>query len=279
MLKIIQATLAKFMADECLRMAAALAYYTLFSLPALLLFAVTIAGFFVSRDRVSQNVTRYFEQSLGESGAAQIQTMLEHAGEPGRGFLGSLLGMSILLFGATGAFVEMQAALNRIWKVQPDPPEKQWLSFITKRVLSIAMVLIVAMLLLTSLVLTWMLAIFREAVHEVTPDWLSAQVLSISNTLASLIIITLLFAAIFKYVPDVRLAWRDVVAGAFLTAVLYVLGKSLLNSYLYYADPLSVFGAAGSLALILLWIYYSALVVFLGAEFAQVTAAQHETKA
>lgn len=278
MWRTVQETLAKFLADNCPQMAAALAYYAIFSLPALLLFSVSIAGMFVSRDDVAQTLAAYSQQSLGDVGAKQIQVMLDHVSNPKHRVLGSTLSMGILLFGATGAFVEMQSAFNRIWKVPDKPRAGVWRTFFTKRLFSLAMVLGVACLLLVLLMTTWLLGIFGELVNTVTPDWLSKQLLSVANTIMSLAVITLLFTGIFKYVPDVQLGWRDVIAGAFLTAVLYVLGKSLLGFYLRYADPLSVFGAAGSLALILLWVYYSALIVFLGAEFAQVTAQQHANR-
>lgn len=278
MWRTVQETLTKFLADDCPQMAAALAYYAIFSLPALLLFSVSIAGLFVSRDDVARTLASYSQQSLGDVGAKQIQVMLDHVSNPEHRLLGSTLSMGILLFGATGAFVEMQWAFNRIWQVPGSRPGNAWRAFFTKRLLSLVMLLGVALLLLVLLVATWLLGVFGELIHNVTPDWLSKQLLNVANTIMSLVLITLLFTAIFKYVPDVRLGWRDVIAGAFLTAVLYVLGKSLLGLYLRYADPLSVFGAAGSLALILLWIYYSALIVFLGAEFAQVTAQRHKTK-
>lgn len=270
--RIVRETWNNFQRDECSRMAAALAFYFVFSLPALLLFTVTIAGFFVSRDDVSASLTGYFQQSLGRTGADQIETMLHQANRPGRGWLSSTIGLVILLFSAMGALSEMQSALNRIWKVPTPVTDHRWRRFFGKRLLSLAMLLSVAFLLLTSLILSWLLSVFGEAVQSRIPNWLSVQLLGTLHNLTSLAIITLLFAAIFQYVPDLRLAWRDVIAGAFLTAVLFVVGKGLLSYYFTFVDPASVFGAAGSLALVLLWIYYSALIVFLGAEFAHVTA-------
>jgi membrane protein len=179
--------------------------------------------------------------------------------------------MIVLLVGASGVLLELQTALNRAWGVQPEP-HGGWRLFILKRVFSLGMLLGIAFLLLASLVASWLLAEFGAWIDAHAPAGLSSRVIWALNATLSLSIITLLFAAILKFVPDAQIAWSDVWAGAIATSVLFVLGKFGLGVYFSYADPTSAFGAAGSLALLLLWIYYSAMILFLGAEFTQVLA-------
>jgi membrane protein len=275
MFRALRQTWTEFNQDECPRMAAALAYYTLFALPALLVLTVTVAGFFVQKEEVAASLTAYFEESIGPAAAKEITTMIGRAGQTGNGLLGSAMGIVLLLVGATGALAELQNALNRIWEVRPDPKQSGWGTFIVKRMLSLGMLLGVAFMLLTSLVISWLLSAFAQQIQNWAPEWLSSTALWALNAGVSLAIIALLFAGIFKYVPDATIGWREVWPGALLTAVLFVIGKSLFGVYLAYANPTSAFGVAGSLALILLWIYYSALIVFIGAEFTEVWARQH----
>jgi membrane protein len=270
--QVIRQTLTEFVADECPRLAAALAYYAIFSLPALLVLIVALAGLFADREQVTGRLTSYMQQTMGETGARQVQTMLQQASQPGRGLVGSLVGLVTLVAGATGVLLELQTALNRAWGVEPDPQQGGVRAFLWKRTLSLAMVLGIAFLLLVSLVASWLLSEFRVLVHQWSPDWMSRPVVQAIDVVTSLAIITLLFAALLKYLPDARLAWADVWAGAVLTSLLFVAGKFALGTYLSVSDPTSAFGAAGSLALVLLWIYYSAMIFFLGAEFTQVLA-------
>jgi membrane protein len=272
MWRILRQTLTEFSQDECPRLAAALAYYAVFSLPALLALIVAIAGLFADKEQVTGRLTSYMEQTMGQTGAKQIETILEQAHKPGHGLVASVVGLVTLAAGATGVLLELQTALNRAWGVEPDPRQGGIQSFLFKRALSLAMVLGIAFLLLVSLVVSWLLKEFSGLVHQWTPDWMSQSLVQAIDVAASLAIITLLFAALLKYLPDVHLAWADVWAGAVLTSLLFVAGKFGLSTYLAYADPTSAFGAAGSLALLLLWIYYSAMIFFLGAEFTQVVA-------
>jgi membrane protein len=272
MWQVIRQTFSEFVEDECPRLAAALAYYAIFSLPALLALIVAVAGMFASQEQVAGRLTAYMQQTMGDTGAKQIETMLQEAGKPGRGLVGSLVGIVTLVAGATGVLIELQTALNRAWKVEPDKNQGGIRSFFMKRVLSLAMVLGIAFLLLVSLVASWLLSEFSGYVREWSPAWMSQGLVHAIDLGVSLAIITLLFAALLKYLPDVRLAWADVWAGAVLTSILFVVGKFALGTYLGFSDPTTAFGAAGSLALVLLWIYYSSMIFFLGAEFTQVLA-------
>jgi membrane protein len=179
-----------------------------------------------------------------------------------------------LLFGAVGAFVELQNALNRVWDVAPDPEQGGLRRLIGQRIMSFGMLLTIVFLLLVSLVVSAALSALGDAVGAMLPAALSGVALQAINFAASLAVVTLLFALLFRYVPDAEIAWRDVWIGALATATLFTIGKFLLGLYLGRSDPGSAFGAAGALALLLVWIYYSAIILFLGAEFTQAQAAQ-----
>jgi membrane protein len=272
MLRTIRQTLTEFSQDECPRLAAAMAYYAIFSLPALLVLVVAVAGIVADGEQVGRRLTTFFQESLGQAGAKQIETMLSQASQSGRGWWGSLVGLAMLVVGATGVLVELQTALNRVWGVQPADERGGVRAFLMKRVLSLGMVLGIAFLLLISLVLSWLLGEFGGWMRGWLPTWLSGGVLQGLDVVGSLLVIALLFAAMLKFLPDVRLSWRDVGPGALLSAVLFTVGKYGLSVYLTWSDVTSAYGAAGSLALVMLWIYYSAMIFFLGAEFTQVLA-------
>ncbi len=272
MLALLKQTFAEFSRDECPRMAAAMAYYAVFSLPALLVIVISIAGLVAGRDATLESLTSYFEDALGRRGAEQVATMIEQAGKPGRGIVASLVGFVVLLVGASGVMLELQTALNRAWGVGPDPTQSAVRSFVGKRLLSFGMLLGIVFLLLASLVISWLLKEFGNLIEGWAPGWLSANVLEAVHLAVSFLVITLLFAVLLKYVPDASVQWSDVWAGAALTAALFVAGKYALSVYLSYSSVTSTYGAAGSLILILLWVYYSALILFLGAEFTQVWA-------
>jgi len=270
--RLVRETFTEFSEDECPRLAASLAYYAIFSLPALLVVVVSVAGLFFKQEDVAERVTFFFREIMGERGANQIGAMLQHASLPQRSWWGSLVGFGMLLVGATGVLAELQTALNRAWRVKPDPRRGGVQAFLMKRVLSLGMVLGIAFLLLVSLIISWLLTEFSALAQSQAPGWISPGVLHAIDQVGSLAIITLLFAAMLKFLPDVRLDWTDVWAGAVLTALLFVAGKVGLGFYLAWADPTTAFGAAGSLALVLVWIYYSGMIFFLGAEFTHVYA-------
>jgi membrane protein len=267
--------MTEFSQDECPRLAAALAYYAIFALPALLALVVAIASFFASREDVSGRLHAFFAENMGEKGAAQIQTMLQHASKSGEGWWGSIVSGVLLAVGATGVLVELQTALNRAWGVKPDQEHGGIKAFLMKRVLSFAMVLGIAFLLLISLVVSWWLNEFGHLLEQWSPEWVSQWVVKTVDVLASSAVIAALFAAMLKYLPDAKLSWRDVLPGALMTTLLFVVGKYAISLYLSYSNVTSAYGIAGSLALVLLWIYYSAMIFFFGAEFTQVWAHTH----
>jgi membrane protein len=182
------------------------------------------------------------------------------------------LGVGALLFGAVGAFVQLQNALNRVWDVAPDPAGGGVRRFLRQRLVSFGMLLTIAFLLLVSLVVSAAVAAFGDALGRLLPDPFTGIVLQVIQAILSIGVVTLLFALLYRYVPDAEIAWRDVAIGAFVTALLFTAGQFALGQYFGRADPGSAFGAAGALALLLIWIYYSAIILFLGAEFTQAWA-------
>jgi membrane protein len=266
---LLKETFKDFGEDECPRMAAALSYYTVFALPPLLILILLVVGAFWEPTEVQRTLQEQMGGMMGSSAAQEVGTMIQQAERPqGRG-LGWVLGIGTLVLGATGAFMQLQAALNRAWEVKPDPRAGGLKNFVFKRVLSLGFILGVAFLLLVSLALSAALSALGNAL----PGGSSVVGEVVNNTL-SLAVITLLFAAIFKVLPDARIAWRDTWVGAAFTALLFTLGKFALGMYLGRSNPGEAYGAAGSLALILVWIYYSSMIVLFGAEFTQVWARQ-----
>jgi membrane protein len=272
MWRLIRETFAEFGRNECPRIAAALAFYAVFALPALLTFTVMVAAAVVDRDQITSRLDSHLREAMGPVGARQLLALLSQAQQPGQGLIAGLIGAAGLVVSATGALGELQTALNRAWRVEADPERGGWWAFLWKRLVSLALLLGIAGLLLASLVVSWALAEFSQWTQPYLPDWMAGQAPWALNTLLSLTLVTVLIAVIFKYMPDVRLAWSDVLLGAAVTAVLFVLGKTALGLYFALAAPASAYGAAGSLALVLLWIYYSAQALLLGAEFTQVWA-------
>ena len=261
--------------DDAPRMAAAMAYFTVFSLPPLLLIILMVVGVFVEPSTVEGRIESEMAGLLGPEGARQIQGMIRNVNRPDTGGpITAVVSVLALLVGATGAFGQLQAALNKAWEVEPDPEKGGLVAMLGKRLLSLGMILTIAFLLLVSLVLTAAVSAFGDVLGGLLPGGVSEVVLQVVQVSVSLVVVTALFALIFKILPDAEVSWRDVGVGALGTAVLFVAGKFLLGLYFARSDPGEAFGAAGSLALILVWIYYSAMIVFFGAEFTQAWAVQ-----
>ena len=264
-----------FFDDKCTRLAAALSYYTVFSLPPLLVLLLLVLGAVMDPQDVRGLLEGQLGSLLGPAGSNEVREMLQNAEQPdfSKGAI-ALLGVGALLFGAVGAFVELQNALNTVWEVQPDPQQGGIKRFITQRIVSFGMLLTIVFFLIVSLAVSAALSAFGGMMDRMLPDPLSGVVLQIINLVVSLAVLTLLFALLFRYVPDARVQWRDVAIGALATAVLFTAGKYALGLYLGRSSPGDAFGAAGALAVLLVWIYYSAIIVFLGAEFTQAWAKQ-----
>ena len=270
---IIKQSVRDFIDDDAPTMAAALSYYTVFSLPPLLVLLLTLLGAVLDPQDIQGTVEGQIRGLMGPEGGEQIRTIIANADRPGSGGLvATILGLVALVLGATGVFGQLQAALNKAWEVAPDPEQGGFKSFLMKRVFSVGMVLALAVVLLVSLVLSALLSGFGDSLARFLPEGLSGALLEAFNFAVSFGVITLLFAAIFKVLPDATIAWRDVWVGAGTTALLFTIGKFALGLYLGRSNPGEAFGAAGALALMLVWIYYSSMIVLLGAEFTQTWA-------
>ena len=265
-------TAKEWWSDECPREAAALSYYTVFSLPPVLVLIMTIAGAFWEPVQVEEALRNQLGSAMGRSAEEGIGTILREAEQPeGRSLVTTLLGVGALLFGATGAFVSFQGALNRVWEIEPDPAQGGVKNFLLKRLLSLGMILVVGFLLLVSLVLSAALTAAGDSLAARLPDVSETLIVAV-NFVISFTIITTLFAALFKVLPDAEIDWRDVWVGAVGTSLLFVLGKYGIGLYLGRNEPQNAYGAAGSLAVLLLWVYYASMIVLFGAEFTKTWA-------
>lgn len=257
--------------DDVPSLAAAIAYYTVFSLPPLLVMIVYLAGSLIGPDKVAEMITSQVDGVAGADGAETVKTMIENASSMGAGIGAKLAGIAALLFGASGAFGQLQKALNRAWEVE-DQKTGGIRALIVKRLLSFGMVVTIAFFLLVSLAVSGVLAAIGQAASDVAGQGVAGVGVQILNVVVGLAVTSGLFAVLFKVLPDADIAWRDVWVGALVTGLLFTIGKTAIGIYLGVADPASAFGAAGSLALLLVWIYYSALIVLVGAEFTQAWA-------
>jgi membrane protein len=253
-------------------MGAALAYYTIFSLAPMLVIVIAVAGFFFGHHAAQDEIITQLRDMVGSAGAGAIEALLKSASKPGQGIVAATLGIFTLMIGATAVFGELQSALDRIWKV---PPVKKGgiRHLVLKRLLSFGMVLGLGFMLLVSLVLSAALAAFGKWWGDVLGGW--TIVLEILNLAISFGVITGLFAMIYKFMPRANIPWRDVWVGSAVTAVLFTVGKFAIGLYLGTTNMASGFGAAGSLVVLLAWIYYSAQIFLLGAEFTRVFAQHH----
>ncbi len=254
--------------DNAPRLSAALAFYTILSVAPLLVIVTAIAGAVFGEVAASGQLVDQLRGILGKSGAEVVKSMIEKSNRPTAGTVASVIGLVTLLFGASAVFGELQGALNTIWNVKPKPG-RGILSTIRDRFLSFGMVLAVGFLLLVTLIINTALAGFGSFLEGLVPGL--AVIMQIANSLVSFLLVTALFAMIFKFLPDVNIAWSDVWLGALVTALLFTVGKYFIGFYLGKAGVATPFGAAGSLVVFVVWIYYSSLILFFGVELTQVT--------
>ncbi len=274
-LAVVKDTFQGWQEDGSLELGAALSYYTALSLAPLLVIAIAIAALAFGRQAVEGQLFGQIRGVVGAQSAATIQSMIAGAGKHGSGLLPTVLGIATILFGASGVFGQLQTSLDRIWHVAPKPDRGIW-GLLRDRFLSFGMVLGVGFLLLVSLVVSAGLSAVGTYARGLLPAL--APLLSTLNFVVSFAVVTLLFAMIFRFLPDARVAWRDVWVGAVATALLFAIGKSLIGLYLGRSSVSSSYGAAGSLIVVLLWVYYSSQILFLGAEFTKVWAVRYGGK-
>jgi len=245
--------------------AGSLAFYTLFSLAPTVIIAVTVVGLWLGEDAARGEIVTRLQDTLGPAAASAIEDAVAQSSIQASGILPTLAGVVTLLIGATTVFGQMQFSLNTIWGVAPNPDRSSLWLFAKKRLLSLAVVLAIGFVMLVSLVL----GVIVRATFRYAGDWVpgSGMLLSGAEFVLSIVVVALFFAAIFKVLPDVVLSYRDVILGALVTAVLFVLGRNAIATYLAYTATASTYGAAGSVVLVLLWVYYSSLILLFGAAF------------
>jgi membrane protein len=258
-------SIALWSSKNAFQLAGALAFYTLFSLAPLLIIVISITGIVFGEEAVRGEIATQIEQFIGPDAASIVEDAVRRSRIEESGILPTLLGIGAVLFGATTVFAQLQAALNSMWGVMARPSRKGIVVFLLTRLVSFGMVLVIGFLLLMSFLLTMAVS----AVTRFAEEWIAIPGVFVSslNLAISLVVTTLLFSMIFRVLPDVRLAWRDVLLGALLTSTLFVTGQYLISIYLTNAGPASTYGAAGSLVLVLMWVYYSSLIIFFGAAF------------
>lgn len=265
--------ISAWLADSAPRLGASLAYYTLFSLAPILLVVIAIAGYAFGEEAVRGQVVSQIDQLVGREGATAVQALLQGASRDEGGTLATVLGTATFLLATTGAFLELQYALNRVWRVQPKPGISVR-AMLLDRLRSFGIVVAIGFLLLVSLAVSAALAALGDVIGRapgLPAIWVAV------NTVVGLIVVAALFALLFKYLPDVELRWRDVWVGAIVTALLFTVGKQLIGLYLGTSATASSYGAAGSVVVLLLWVYYTSQVVLLGAEFTRVYTRRNRT--
>ncbi len=269
-LSLIRQTVSEWSEDGAPRLGAALAYYSVFSLGPLLIIAIGVASLFFENGGVQEQVIGQIRSLVGDQGAQAIQTMLASSSKGNQSIVATVIGSVLLIFGALSVVVQLKTALNIIWDVEPMPASGIW-GYVRTYALSLAAILGVGFLLTISLVSSAVIA----SIGQSFTSGLSEVALHAANFIANFLVLTLLFALMFKYLPDTEVGWWDVWIGAAATALLFNLGKFLIALYLGKQGLESTYGAASSIVLILVWIYYSAQIVFLGAEFTQVYARRY----
>jgi membrane protein len=266
-------TFAEWTADNAFQLSAALAFYTMFSIAPLLLIVVGVASLFLAPETATNRIVGEMEKMVGPQGAHAVQQVIESSRGFGKGLWAVSVGIVTLIIGATAVFGELQTALNYMWDVKAKPDRSVVMSLVIDRLRSFSIALCVGFLLLVSLVISAVISGLQDYMNQWLPGipslWQAA------NVIASFFVVAVLFAMIYKFLPDVVISWKDVWIGAVVTGLLFTGGKYLIGVYLGQTATASAFGAAGSLVVLLFWVYYSALIGFLGAEFVQVYARRY----
>ena len=262
--------------DYAPSMGAAISYYTVFSIAPLLIIVIAVAGFVWGRDAVQGQIIEQLSGLIGNDGAAGVQALIESANQPAKGLVATIISVGVLIVGATTVFAELQSAMDRVWDVPPSQKASGIWATLRARLLSLGFILGLGFLLAVSLVISAGVAAFGNWTSGLFPGW--EVLMQVINTAFSLGVATVLFAMIFKLMPQASVAWRDVWVGAIVTAVLFEVGKTLIGLYIGKSSVTSSFAAAGSLVVLLIWVYYSAQIFLLGAEFTWVYAHEHRTQ-
>ncbi|HLO58876.1 MAG TPA: YihY/virulence factor BrkB family protein [Bacteroidales bacterium] len=271
---IFKKTFKTWMDLDPFREGAVIAYYAIFALPGLLVVVVTVAGYFFGHEAVTGQVQKQISGAMGEDTAKQVQQMMASASQSKDSIWATIIGIISILVGATAVFSALQKSLNNIWNVKADTKKSGILTYLRVRFFSFGLVLSIAFLLLISLVVSSVLSALSDWVRQHLSDSLLV-IFAVLNFIFSLAVITVLFALMFKFLPDAKIKWRTIWVGAFVTSLLFTLGKTALGLYFGKANPASGYGAAGSIVLILLWTSYSSMIVFFGSVFTKVYNTEH----
>lgn len=263
--KLFTATFKAWNEKDPFRQSSVIAYYAIFSIPGLLVLIISITGYFFGKNAVNENIINQISSTMGADTATLIKEILTKAGQSKSSVLGSIVSVSVLLVGATGVFVELQKSLNSIWHVKVVERSGIW-SIVKARLFSFGLIVAIAFLLLVSLVISTELTALSDIIRAYTSEF-TVVIFNVLNFVFSLAVISLLFAFMFKILPDAKIQWKHVWLGSLITGLLFTIGKTALAFYIGKANPDSVYGAAGSVILILLWVSYSSMIVFFGAEF------------
>src|SRR5688500_6917994 len=259
-----------FIDDNAFKLSASLSYYTIFALGPLLIIIISLAGIFYHREDVQGRIYWQLNGLVGNEAALQIQTIIANIQQTEYTTVGAIIGAIVLLIGATGVFTEMQDSINFIWSVKAKP-KKSWLKFLINRLLSFSLIIGLGFMLLVSLIINAILDFLSDKLEKFFSDY-TYYLFYVINSAIQILIITMLFAVIFKVLPDAIIAWKDAIVGAAVTALLFILGKLLITYYIGRSNLDITYGAAASIIIILSWVYYNALILYFGAEFTKMHA-------
>ena len=271
--QVLKESFTGFGQDNVTKLSGSLAYYTVFSLGPLLVVIISLCGIFLGREAVEGKIFSQLDDFVGHDTALQLQEIIKNAFVGGKGKIAAVVGIITLLIGATTVFGDIQDSINRIWGLKPKP-KRGWLKMLQNRFLSFSIIISLGFLLLVSLGVSAIIEALSSRLKAAYPD-VAVIVLYIVDLLLTLIITSLIFGVIFKVLPDAKIKWKDVMAGAFTTALLFMLGKFAISFYIGKSDVGSTYGAAGSLVILLLWVYYSAIILYFGAEFTKAYAMKY----
>lgn len=275
---ILKQSFSDFIDNKVFKLSAALAFYTIFSLPAMLIIVISVSGVFYGREAIEGSLYHQISEFVGNDAALQIQQSIRGAALSKSSYFATIVGVITLIFGATSVFTEIQDSINFIWKLKTKPRKGMgFLKMLFNRLLSFSLVVTLGFLLLVSLLINGLMDMLITRLTNMFPE-LTVIVVYIVNVIITFGITALLFALIFKVLPDARIKWRHVRAGAFTTAILFMVGKFLIGYYLGQSKMSSTYGAAGSVIVMLLWVYYSAMILYFGAVFTHVFAAHSGTR-
>lgn len=271
--EVLKSSVSGFIDHKVTRMSGALAYYTVFSMAPLLVLIISLCAMFLSREAIEGEIYAQLVGFMGTEAAAQLQEIIKNAAIEGKGKVALIISIVTLLIGSTTVFAQIQDSINDIWGLKPKP-KRGWVKLIQNRFLSFSVIISLVFILLVSLVVTTLMDGLNERLRDIFPD-VTVIVFYIINQVITLTVVSFIFAVIFKVLPDAKIKWKDVLSGALATAVLFMIGKFGISFYIGASDVGSTYGATGSLVILLLWAFYSSLILFFGAEFTKAWAVKY----